>query len=127
LEEKEDCKELAEDIEVQVAACKRIIDDKDNLIGEFQEAITSKDKCYVELIDRMDDEIDKLIGLMKSQFIDMRTDYSTQLTGIEDEFERERAAMLDTNLKEVEDLFRQHRETERDFSNQKTTQMQENA
>jgi hypothetical protein len=35
LEEKEDCKELAEDIEVQVAACKRIIDDKDNLIGEF--------------------------------------------------------------------------------------------
>ena len=127
MEEKEDCKELAEDIEVQVAACKRIIDDKDNLIGEFQEAITSKDKCYVELIDRMDDEIDKLIGLMKSQFIDMRTDYSTQLTGIEDEFERERAAMLDTNLKEVEDLFRQHRETERDFSNQKTTQMQENA
>ena len=88
MEEKEDCKELAEDIEVQVAACKRIIDDKDNLIGEFQEAITSKDKCYVELIDRMDDEIDKLIGLMKSQFIDMRTDYSTQLTGIEDEFER---------------------------------------
>jgi hypothetical protein len=75
----------------------------------------------------MDDEIDKLIGLMKNQFIDMRTDYSNQLTGIEDEFERERAAMLDTNLKEVEDLFRQHRETERDFSNQKTTQMQENA
>jgi hypothetical protein len=47
----------------------------------------------------------------------MRTDYSSLLTGIEDEFERERAAMLDTNLREVEDLFRQHRETERDFSN----------
>ena len=35
LEEKEDCKELAEDIEVQVQACKKIIDDKDKLIGEF--------------------------------------------------------------------------------------------
>jgi len=35
LEEKEDCKELADDIEIQVAACKKIIDDKDNLILEF--------------------------------------------------------------------------------------------
>ena len=57
----------------------------------------------------------------------MRTDYAGQLTGIEDEFERERAALLENNLKEVEDLFKQHRETERDFSEQKTRQMQENA
>jgi len=46
----------------------------------------------------------------------MRTDYAGKLTGIEDEFERERAALLENNLKEVEDLFKQHRETERDFS-----------
>jgi hypothetical protein len=51
----------------------------------------------------------------------MRTDYSGQLTGVEDEFERERAAMLEANLREIEDLFRQHRDTEKDFSNQKTT------
>jgi dynein regulatry complex protein 1 len=62
LEEKEDCKELADDIEVQVTACKKIIDDKDNLISEFQEAITLKDKAYVDLIDKMDSEIDQLIG-----------------------------------------------------------------
>ena len=42
----------------------------------------------------MDDEIDLLIGNMKLQFVNMRTDYSTQLTSIEDEFERERAALL---------------------------------
>ena len=35
LEEKEDCKELAEDIAGQVKNCKKIIDDKDDLIGEF--------------------------------------------------------------------------------------------
>jgi len=35
LEEKEDCKELAQDIEIQVKACKAIIDEKDKLIGEF--------------------------------------------------------------------------------------------
>jgi hypothetical protein len=49
---------LAEDIEVQVSACKKIIEDKDKLIQEFQDAITTKDKSYVELIDRMDDDID---------------------------------------------------------------------
>ena len=65
LEEKEDCKELAEDIEEQVKNCKKIIDDKDTLISEFQNAITSKDKSYVELIDRMDEDIDNLIGNMK--------------------------------------------------------------
>lgn len=69
----------------------------------------------------MDDEIDQLIGNMKIQFVNMRTDYSGQLTGVEDEFERERAAMLEANLREVDDLFRQHRDTEKDFSNQKTT------
>lgn len=127
LEEKEDCKELAEDIEVQVQACKKIIEDKDKLIGEFQEAITIKDKAYVDLIGRMDDEIDELIVNMKAQFINMRTDYSGQLTGIEDEFERERAALLENNLKEVEELFKQHRETESNFSEDKTRQMQENA
>jgi hypothetical protein len=46
----------------------------------------------------------------------MRTDYSTNLTNIEDEFERERAALLQANLNEVEELFKQHRETERGFS-----------
>ena len=86
LEEKEDCKELAEDIDVQVTACKKIIEDKDKLIQEFQDAITKKDKSYVELIDHCDDDIDQLIGSMKLQFTNMRTDYASQLSCIEDEF-----------------------------------------
>ena len=86
MEEKEDCKELAEDIDVQVTACKKIIEDKDKLIQEFQDAITKKDKSYVELIDHCDDDIDQLIGSMKLQFTNMRTDYASQLSCIEDEF-----------------------------------------
>ena len=65
LEEKEDCKELADDIQVQIAACKKIIFDKDSLILQFQDAITTKDKAYVDLIDRMDGEISSLIGIMQ--------------------------------------------------------------
>ena len=37
LEEKEDCEELAKDIEVQKEACKQIIKQKDELIQSFME------------------------------------------------------------------------------------------
>ena len=53
------------------------------MIGEFLEAINIKDKAYTDLITRMDDEVDELIMNMKAQFINMRTDYAGQLTGIE--------------------------------------------
>lgn len=75
----------------------------------------------------MDDDIDQLIGAMKLQFVNMRTDYAAQLTGIEDEFERERACLLEANLKEIEDLFKLHRETEKQFSDKKLRQQQENS
>ena len=48
LEEKEDCKELAEDIETQKAACQKIISDKQELIKEFELQIDSKDSHYIK-------------------------------------------------------------------------------
>jgi hypothetical protein len=59
---------------------------------------------------------------MKMQFVNMRTDYASQLTSIEDEFQRERTALLETNLKEIEDLFKLHKETEKEFSDKKMRQ-----
>jgi hypothetical protein len=64
---------------------------------------------------------------MKLQFVNMRTDYTAQLSSIEDEFERERASLLESNLKEIEDLFKLHKETEKEFSDRKMRQQQENA
>ena len=52
----------------------------------------------------------------------MRTDYASQLSSIEDEFERERASLLEVNLKEIEDLFKLHKETEKEFSDKKMRQ-----
>jgi ribonucleotide monophosphatase NagD (HAD superfamily) len=39
LEEKEDCEELAKDIEVQKEACKQIIAQKDDLIQQFMDQL----------------------------------------------------------------------------------------
>lgn len=61
LEEKEDCKELAEDIEVQIAACKKIIEDKELLTNEFKQTLIDKDKHYVNAMKDMTSYIDELI------------------------------------------------------------------
>lgn len=94
LEEKEDCKELDTDIKKQILECQKIIDDKEQLKNQFEEAIKAKDKHYVKAIQQMNNHIDELIRGMKAQFSHLRTDYSNQLAEIESEFERERAALL---------------------------------
>jgi len=43
LEEKEDCQELANEINIQQDECKKIIADKQELIDEFMEALKRKD------------------------------------------------------------------------------------
>jgi len=48
LEEKEDCEELAKDIEVQKEACKQIIQQKDLLIQSFMEQLRTKDDEYMK-------------------------------------------------------------------------------
>lgn len=52
-------------MQVQMAACRKIISDKEDLINEFYEQLKSKDKHYVKSIANMNDDIDKLIAAMK--------------------------------------------------------------
>lgn len=94
MEEKEDCKELDMDIKKQVVECQKIIEDKNKLKEQFEEAIKAKDKHYVKAMQQMNNHIDDLIRGMKTQFGQMRTNYATELAAIESEFERERAALL---------------------------------
>ena len=66
LEEKEDCEELAKDIEVQKEACKNIIQQKDELIKSFMEQLRDKDEEYIKAGMKQNDDIDELILSMKS-------------------------------------------------------------
>lgn len=76
LEEKEDCEELAQDIENQKLACKQIIEQKDQLIKMFMDQLKNKDEEYVKSLKKQNDDIDDLIRTMKDQFKHMRGDYS---------------------------------------------------
>ena len=66
LEEKEDCKELATDIEKQIVECKNIIAEKDKLKEQFEQALHAKDKHYVKAMQEMNNHIDELIMKMKN-------------------------------------------------------------
>lgn len=119
LEEKEDCKELAEDIEVQRAACAKIIEDKQALIQEFIDQLNAKDSHYTKAIANMSLDIESLIGYMMVQFRTMRTDYINQLREIEKEFERERSTILSQNETQITTLFQQHKQIEVDYRNKR--------
>jgi len=127
LEEKEDCKELAEDIEAQKAACAKIISDKQELIREFEQQINQKDSHYIKAIQKMSEDIDALIMGMKDQFFKMRDDYDAQLQSIESEFDRERTAVLNRNKEEIEHLFNEHKQVETSYLDKRQQEEAANA
>ena len=124
LEEKEDCKELASDIDKQIIECKKIIADKEDLKSEFESALHAKDKHYVKAMQEMNNHIDELITRMKAQFLLMRQNYGNQLKEIESEFDRERDELLKQNEAEIKKLFDQHQKVEEEFLKKKTEQEQ---
>jgi dynein regulatry complex protein 1 len=120
LEEKEDCEELAQEIEAQKSQCQKIIHSKEELIKEFQDTLRGKDEEYVKSLEQQGKNIDELIKLMRSQFNTMRDEYNTQLNEIEAAFKKEREEILGRNNQEIEILFQKHQKTEEHFLLERT-------
>jgi dynein regulatry complex protein 1 len=79
------------------------------------EQLRIKDEEYVKALKRENDDIDELIKSMRKQFLDMRQDYTDQLNNIENAFLNERELILEKNVKEIKDLFDEHRKLEEYF------------
>ena len=120
LEDKEDCEELAQEIELQKAHCQSIIQNKEKLIKQFQDTLKTKDEEYVKSLELQGQNIDKLIALMRIQFKSMRDEYTTQLNEIEAAFKKEREEILAKNNTEIDMLFKKHQETEEYFLEERT-------
>lgn len=120
LEDKEDCEELAQEIELQKAHCQSIIQNKEKLIKQFQDTLKGKDEEYVKSLETQGQNIVKLIGLMRIQFNSMRDEYNTQLNEIEAAFKKEREEILANNNSEIDALFRKHQKTEEFFLEERT-------
>jgi len=92
------------------------------LIGEFAEQLNQKDSHYMKSMQKMSEEIKSLIDCMMRQFEEMRVDYGDQLKQIEQEFERERTAILEQNDQNIKSLFEEHRKIEEDFLHERQRQ-----
>ena len=115
LEDKEDCEELAAEIEKQKEACKAIIDSKDTLIKQFMEQLKQKDDEYVKALKKQGEDIEKLIEAMRKQFFEMRLQYARELNEIEGAFRKEREEILEQNDAEIKALFDEHKRLEEHY------------
>ena len=55
----------AQDIEVQKDACRKIVSQKEELIGSFIDQLKTKDEEYVKALKKQNDDIDDLINSMR--------------------------------------------------------------
>lgn len=117
--ELEQCEELYERIQEQKKECEEIIGSKQRLIDEFTDELKEEDGFYVKSIRQMEEDIDKLIDLMRRQYESMRLNYSDQLDQIEETFLAERAELLKANKEEIDSLFERHKELEANFTSQR--------
>ena len=113
--EREDCEQLAAEIEEQKKDCFAILNSKDKLIASFQEQLKLKDEEYVKSLQRQGDAIDSMIDLMRDQYKQLRIEYANELNEIEAEFKRERQEILERNKAEIDALFGKHRQHEEDY------------
>lgn len=97
------------------------------MTNEFLATLNEKDKHYVHAMKDMTNHIDELIKQMKVQFVNMRESYASQLSGIEEEFLREREALLARNGDEIKLLFATHKKTEEYFQQQRHDDEEEQA
>ena len=75
----------------------------------------------------MSEDIDGLISSMKSQFEQMRTEYTEKLIQIEAQFTNEREGILRRNKAEVDQLFNDHKEVETHYLKKRQELEEENA
>ena len=127
LDEREDCEQLAVEIEDQKKECQAILDSKDKLIMQFQEQLKQKDEEYVKSLKTQRQAIDKMISSMRDQYDKLRRQYATELAEIENEFNRERTEILSRNKAEIDALFKKHRDHEEDYLEKRAALEEEQA
>ncbi|OMJ86215.1 hypothetical protein SteCoe_12277 [Stentor coeruleus] len=125
--ELEDYEELYAKIEEQKRECSEIIEGKNKIIESFLNELKEKEAFYVKALRKQEDDVEKMIELMRKQYISLRDEYALQLTAIEDAFLAERNELMKANKNEIEDLFKRHKELEDKYTNEKQTLEEENA
>lgn len=125
--ELEDYEELFQKIEEQKKECAEIIDGKNKIIESFLNELKEKETFYVKALRKQEDDVEKMIDLMRKQYISLRDEYTLQLVAIEDAFLAERNELIKANKAEIDDLFKRHTELEEKYNHERQNLEEDNA
>ncbi|KAH6602621.1 hypothetical protein BASA61_000954 [Batrachochytrium salamandrivorans] len=107
--------ELNEMLKVQKEACSALIAIENKLISEYVAELKSKDDEYVKELRRQAEEIDKLLERMESQFKSFQGTLIEEIEHIESAFVEERKELIDSNVRDINQLFEERRKNEGKF------------
>ncbi|KAJ3261146.1 hypothetical protein HK103_006455 [Boothiomyces macroporosus] len=117
--------EMNQLLQDQKKACSELLEIKNNLINDYLAELKSKDDEYVRELKRQAEEIDKLLDRMESQFKAYQIALIEEAEHIERAFVEERAEMIASNLKEIENLFESRRLNETKFMNERAERIED--
>ena len=120
-------KHTSKEIEELKKECLEIIEGKNKIIEDFLKELKEKENFYVKALRGQENDVEKMITLMRKQYISMRDEYLLQLVAIEDAFMAERNELIKANRNEIDDLFRKHKELEDKNTHARQTLEEENA
>ncbi|XP_071663391.1 dynein regulatory complex protein 1 [Patagioenas fasciata] len=117
--------ELWQLLDRQQQRCTRLLEQKNQLIGDLQQELKNKDEQYVQAIKQQSDDINLLLERMEEQIRTMLKTYRHKLLQIEKAFELERRELLDSNKKKWEEAIQAHNAQELEYIHTRLRKVEE--
>lgn len=118
--------ELQELLRQQKAACDGMTEEKEKLIGEFQQELKAKDDQYVKYLKRQAEDIDLILERMEEQAKTLLKAYQEELSEIESSFDAERRELLEKHRSEWEGAMERRRGKEKAYLEERERRIEEN-
>ncbi|EDQ89153.1 uncharacterized protein MONBRDRAFT_32581 [Monosiga brevicollis MX1] len=117
--------ELHETLQNQHAACRALIDRKDQLISEFSGQLKAKDDEYVRLLRAQTADVDSMLTYLDEEIQTLAANYHQQLEEIEEAFMAERQELLDATRQEWQSTVDARRDRELAYLQRATERVEE--
>ena len=113
-------------IQQQKNSCEEMLDEKNKLIGEFEEELKMKDDQYVKHLKKQAEDIDLLTERMEEQARSIVKAFHEELEEIDKAFTSERQQLVESHLKNTEETSKTRREKESEYLEIREKRIEEN-
>ena len=110
---------LHHEIQSQMQSCRTAIQAKDDLIGDFQKQLRSKDEEYVRTLRQQGEDVETLLQKIRKEYRELYSEYNNEFHSIEDAFVEERDRLIQEHTSDIDSLFEQRKNRETAYKEQK--------